>query len=393
MEILYITDMNPFSCSFGGEQRAHYLYEALKRIGNVYLLQVNPFSRSNQDNLLSIRLRPPRGLGRYVNSLYARIRRRLLPVCHVDYLPCSMLWEPKNLFPGVKFDLIVFSEIHNVGYMHAWEIAPVIVDINDDPIELFDTMYHLGRKGRFLRFFNVMLLKHILNKTKGAWIANGESIEKLPTRRPIQLLENIPRPIPSFYKAQDQLRDNYIFTVGSLFYKPNCQGIDVFLQKVWPVVHARYPDLNYKIAGKGLSNQYLQKWSQVEGVQILGFVNDLSAVYQKALAAVVPIQSGSGTCIKTLEALSHSRVCLTTKFGARGLPISSHDPMELGLLVYDSAESFLRLFMSVVAQPFRRRDVEENGRRFVEASRSEANFFRQVQRLVISAVGNGEESK
>lgn len=76
-------------------------------------------------------------------------------------------------------------------------------------------------------------------------------------------------------------RNRYIFTVGLMSYRPNYEGVDSFLMKIWPQVHSLYPALKYKVVGKGLPDRYAQKWLAIPGVQVLGFVDDIRSVYAK----------------------------------------------------------------------------------------------------------------
>jgi glycosyltransferase involved in cell wall biosynthesis len=55
------------------------------------------------------------------------------------------------------------------------------------------------------------------------------------------------------------------------------------------------------------------------GVEITGTVADVRPYYSRALAAVVPLLSGSGTRLKILEAMAAGVPVISTTVGAEGL--------------------------------------------------------------------------
>mgnify|MGYP002626733557 CR=1 FL=1 len=137
------------------------------------------------------------------------------------------------------------------------------------------------------------------------------------------------------YQPSSKLRP-YLLTIGLMSYAPNYEGVDTFLTEVWPEVHKVFPQLIYKIGGKRAPQECIDRWNATEGVEYVGFIDDLEDAYRHCLATVAPIYKGGGTCIKVLESLAYSRACLSTPFGARGLETDGqtgvyvfHSPKEL----------------------------------------------------------------
>ena len=81
---------------------------------------------------------------------------------------------------------------------------------------------------------------------------------------------------------------------------------------------------------------YLDKWSIVDGVKYMGFVEDLQQEYEQARVIVVPIYGGAGTNIKVLEAMQMRRPCVTTTYGIRGFSDYFEDGSEI-LIAQDDA--------------------------------------------------------
>jgi glycosyltransferase involved in cell wall biosynthesis len=57
----------------------------------------------------------------------------------------------------------------------------------------------------------------------------------------------------------------------------------------------------------------------IPGVEVTGTVQDVRPYYERALAAIVPLLSGSGTRLKILEAMAARVPVISTTVGAEGL--------------------------------------------------------------------------
>ena len=98
--------------------------------------------------------------------------------------------------------------------------------------------------------------------------------------------------------------------VGSAFYA-NVEGIKWFLKEVKPFINSRLI-----IVGKGME-KYVEEF-RCDGVDVLGFVEDLDELYAQADYVVLPIFSGGGMKTKTAEALMFGKTVLGTKEAFEG---------------------------------------------------------------------------
>ena len=373
MNILYIVNVDPRLKDHGNAQRTFALWNSLMNCGNVYTLCI---SQSEEEKLVN----EPAPICFYnplnhsnnwlVNFLY-KVPSRL---SGISFLPFYKNIYPfiSGKFPGVKFDIIVTRYIYNLAQYHLWNIAPVFVDIDDHPVQLFDTLVS-RRLPKFIRplgkWLNNIQVKGIFSVIKGGWISNGEQMAICP--QCINYLPNIPQRPSSHYNEKDNDR-KYIFTIGNMEYSPNYLGVDEFLRQVWPAFHSKYPDTEYWICGKGLPEKYLCEWKNFDGVKYKGFVDDIEELYQHSLASIVPIGIGGGTCIKTLESMAFSRVCISTIFGVRGICTDTNE-IPSGVLVYRTAEEFVNHFNNVV-NPVKRQIIEKAGSEFIELHYSLDSF-------------------
>jgi glycosyltransferase involved in cell wall biosynthesis len=96
----------------------------------------------------------------------------------------------------------------------------------------------------------------------------------------------------------------------------NRDGLREFLAHCWPEIRRKCPEVSCVIAGKvGTSFQD----SRTEGVQFLGFVDDLGDLYRTSSLVISPVNYGGGLKIKALEGLAHGRPVVSTEHSAIGL--------------------------------------------------------------------------
>jgi glycosyltransferase involved in cell wall biosynthesis len=105
---------------------------------------------------------------------------------------------------------------------------------------------------------------------------------------------------------------------GSMWYPPNLEALRRLLE-IWPSVRQRLPEARLAVAGRGVPEHLAVKAAAIGGIEILGFVPDLKALLNNAAVAIIPLEYGAGTKIKTIEALAAGVPVLATPVAAEGL--------------------------------------------------------------------------
>ncbi len=385
MNILYVSGEDPRDTSFGSPQRNNRLWRALQEIGEVYAICLYPKEGKISDRLIAVKpVDRNKGWKRLANKVVNKFWFMLFPNARKYYpfaFEFSLDIKKEFALPSsFTFDIVVSRYIDPAVTFHLWDIAPLYVDIDDHPIQTLETRdkYEYPSWKRPLFSFLQKTIFHIVERNMtGGWIANPEQTSLVKAKNPILPLKNIPQ-YPSERYSSESDRESYIFSVGFMSYSPNYLGVDKFINEVWQSVHLKYPTLTYKIAGKGAPVEYVEKWSRIPGVEYLGYVDDLEHLYEKALATVVPVDSGGGTCIKTLESLAYSRVCLSRPFGVRGLGQDVNN-VRGGLFVYKSSDDFVTLLKDVVLDSSVRAENEKMTKFFVVRNFSEQSFFEEIK--------------
>ena len=392
MNILYVVNADIEKPAFGNAQRTRLVYDALCKLGNVYILDIRERGESWKGRKF-LRLLPQTGFKRVVNSIWHRLLIKPWN-CLVPVYPFSPRWSTDEYFPNVKFDVVVSRYLFHVGVMALWKIAPrVYVDIDDFPMQVFDTIYasKLGIVKRSIaRKVNYYFVRYALHRLSGCWVANPEQYSIVAQECRSLMLKNIPFGAETMRCGTSRARDAaasaepFVFTVGLMSYPPNYKGIDSFLKNVWPHVCSRIPNVRYKIVGKGAPEDLQVAWSKIPRVDVLGYVEDLSELYRDCIATVVPVSEGGGTCIKTLESLANSRVCISTAFGARGIPKEILAGGKNGIFIYDNPLTFGEVLANLLNNGVERKECECRGKAYIDNNYSSRIFEQNVFDLLAS---------
>jgi glycosyltransferase involved in cell wall biosynthesis len=110
---------------------------------------------------------------------------------------------------------------------------------------------------------------------------------------------------------------NTIFHIGSMNWHPNEQGIKWFLEECWDKIRQTTPNVQAYFAGR-----YMPNWlknTSIEGVHIVGEVEDSIRFMTSKQIMVVPLLSGSGIRIKIIEAMSIGKTVIATTIAAEGI--------------------------------------------------------------------------
>ena len=338
MKILFLVTTDPRQTRVGGEQRVHFLWNGLKKLGDVYTVYPVPWKSlqkcDDENKIYAVQLErrysPNWFLKRMMSSWNNHI---MLPF----YLTDKRIWEM-----GVpKPDICVIRPASLAYGLGLLDKFPCYVDMDDIPsaeIEVIEKRFGRSLKSRLSLLLLERMQRIICRKAKHVWVADEEELQRFEGTS-VSFLPNIPvPPLPDF---ADCLGDeNNLFFVGSLNSSPNFIALDWFLDNIWYEAKRVFPNLRLEIGGGALPQRYKEKWAEFPDVHLLGRIDDLRPYYKNALAIIAPMRIGSGSCLKVLEALRMGRPLLATQQGLRGIR-PEHRNIESGILPFENAESFV----------------------------------------------------
>lgn len=157
---------------------------------------------------------------------------------------------------------------------------------------------------------------------------------------------------------RNNVRGCEMLFVGTLGWEPNVKGLTSFMADVLPAIQRELPDTRLIVAGRGPIPDDLARLLNRRDVELHESPVSLEQFYERAAISVIPLLSGGGTSIKTIESLAYALPTVATSIAARGLG------MEHGrhLLIADSASEMAQHCIRLLKQPDDARALGENGR-------------------------------
>ncbi len=128
--------------------------------------------------------------------------------------------------------------------------------------------------------------------------------------------------------------------VGGFGYKPNRDAVHWFLDSIYPLIRRELPQVSFTIVGADPTDLVRRHAAADPSIRVAGFVNDPVPFLQQATVFVAPIRSGSGTRLKTLEAMAAEKAIVTTTIGCEGIEgldkkhwLAADDPRDFAMSV------------------------------------------------------------
>lgn len=383
LNILYFAHTDPDLQEKGSQQRTHRIHRALASLGNVYTIV--PVFDSALERLDAVRrvawvCSERRGSFRWwVRNVAQRIFPEIQTAASIP-LKRPHEWE------DLRFDAVVSRYITLTGYFETWRWGPSFVDLDDTPWEIASTAAR-SCPAKFLALFKASVLRRwaegVFRHVQHVWVVRPDQAEQVRGCNSVSVLPNLARP-PEREPNPCGSQEKFFLTVGALDHPPNYLGIDAFLEHHWPAIAAKYPGWEYRIGGKNCPPILARKWCRIPGVRLLGWVDDLDDLYRHAYAVFTPIDSGSGSCIKVIEALLHARACLGSPFALRAVPPQDCIPAH-GLFPCATTEDYLAA-LAALREDSPRHAIQTAARRFVLAHWSEDAFRDEIRMTVLSSI-------
>lgn len=98
---------------------------------------------------------------------------------------------------------------------------------------------------------------------------------------------------------QPDLRAPRLLFVGTLDYVPNVVSLDRFLDHAWPAIRQALPAIRLDVVGR-CERDSAARWAAIEGVDVRGFVADLTPILSSCTAALLPLEMSAGSSLRTL---------------------------------------------------------------------------------------------
>jgi glycosyltransferase involved in cell wall biosynthesis len=160
-----------------------------------------------------------------------------------------------------------------------------------------------------------------------------------------------------------QAEANHILHIGTMYWPPNIDGIQWFIQQVYPLIRARRPDVLFDVVGARPPQELLDLNKNGSGVNVTGYVVDPAPYLEAAGVMVVPLRAGGGMRVKILNALAQQLPMVSTTIGCEGINVVSG----CHLLIADTPEAFAEATLRLLENRNLANELGRNGRNLIES--------------------------
>ena len=173
-----------------------------------------------------------------------------------------------------------------------------------------------------------------------------------------------------------------VFT-GSMDWLANSDGIEHFMDNVWPLLARARPSVRFVVVGRSPSPRLIERArSRRLAWTFTGFVDDVRPYVRQAHAYVIPLRVGGGTRIKVYEAMAMGCPMVSTRIGVEGLPVEDGRHF----VAADRPADMAAAILSLLADNERRQRISRDARRLVEENMSAANAARVFEQICQQAL-------
>ena len=173
-------------------------------------------------------------------------------------------------------------------------------------------------------------------------------------------------------------RGGTIVFTGSMNWAANIDGIEFFMDSIWPSIAKAAPAANVVVVGRNPPTHLVER-ADKRGLPwtFTGFVDDIRPYVHDAQVYAIPLRVGGGTRIKVYEAMAMGCPVVSTTIGVEGLPLDDGRHY----LCADTADAFADEVLRLLADAELRQRLATTARSYVEenfSAPSVAGIFERI---------------
>jgi glycosyltransferase involved in cell wall biosynthesis len=363
MKILCLTSHNLDGPDYGGTLRGRNLFQILERFGEVQVVLAgshkfwgddikSPFGGFELANAIHFQPTPK-------HSVFDRLRHEFDPrFLNTNWIQART--QDREWLQAImaRHDLVWIHGLNAANGFGIWRWPNSVLDIDDIPSSFYrSTLAQASGIFEKLRCHRQIFLwqrheKTLKERFDAICLCSDPDRKKFGDSDQIFAVPNgftIPKKSPIRYPSSPPK----IGFVGTFKYQPNRDGVQWFVECVWPLVLEKMPRARLELVG---DESKKGNWQIHPHIDALGWVADMESEMATWSFAIVPIFVGGGTRIKIVEAFSRKCPVVSTSLGAYGYDVT--DGREI--LIADTAGEFAAKCLRLLANPAEGQALAEN---------------------------------
>ena len=389
MKILWLSHLIPYPPKAGVLQRSYHLVREVARYHEVDLLAFNqinliqPLFSSIEEGVEQAEkvLKGYCGKIAFFDIVSDRGRwgKHLLALKSLCREPYNINWLKSSAFANQfqswlnikKYDLVHFDTISLLPYLSLLPTG-IATCLDHHNIESHMLLRRSCKENN--------ILKKIYFWQEGVRLARYErrfcpqfslniTCSDIDTRRLLKIapqakVKTIPNGVDLSYFHNRNVEESgeRIIFVGTMNWYPNIEAVHYIADKLWFKLKRKYPDLQCDIIGANPVDSIKRLGHELDGFNVLGFVEDVRPYLERAAVYVCPIQDGGGTKLKILDAMAMSKAIVAHPLACEGIDVSDGK----NVLLADTDASFLQHIECLFNSPSKRKVLGHNARQLIE---------------------------
>ena len=377
----------------GASVRSTVLIEALAHIGKVDIINYSEkkISKDSENcNIIYENHISDENPATHQHNLSTRIQKYIKPFNPQSHFTINR--EKESIIDAVihsradknPYDYVVCRYISEAVTCGLLKYADrLIVDVDDNPFsETLRTLAHINpwQPWKYITgLYRAISVNAMTNKILDKICISFHSNKIDSPHKSSIYLNNVPG-VCHETTTFTCIENHKILIVGWIDYAPNKYGITRFVKRIFPEIRKVVPDTTLNIAGKTKDETFFDWLNSNEGVNALGFVEDLQNEYNAAQVVVIPLYHGSGTSVKFTEAMSMGKPIVSTKAGVRGFDDICKENVHY--LCAKTDKDFAQKIIYLLTSPAKCEALSINANNVAKDNISKDHFFDTVEKAI-----------
>jgi glycosyltransferase involved in cell wall biosynthesis len=266
------------------------------------------------------------------------LRKRGIEVIHQPYAATVREFLEKH---GAFFDVVIlsrrdFARKHIADVRSSSPQSRVIFDTVDLHFLRDDRAAELAQDPELERNAqeNRQIEFDLIDAADQTWVVSPVEQELLRAECPqksVEIVSNIVD-VPGCAAPFSQRRD--LLFIGSFLHPPNIDAVVFFALEIFPIVHARLPDLKCYVIGAKAPPEVLAL--DDDNIVLTGFQPDVSQHFNRARLSIAPLRVGAGVKGKINQSMAFGVPVVATSLAVEGMGLTPGE----NVLVADDPMAF-----------------------------------------------------